>query len=287
MHPRLITEPFTLPTYGVLLACAFLAALWLAHRQARRAGLDAERISDMAVWVIIAGLLGAKVLLVVVEWPSYLAQFQEVLALKRNEGWGRGFSALGPLLFGILQSGGVFYGGLLGAVPVAAYCVRRYKLPFWKTADALAPAVILGQAIGRWGCFFAGCCYGRETDVAWAVTFRDAYAMRLGTKIDTPLHPTQIYESLCAFLILAVLLWMSGRKRFHGQVLMGYLALYAVARFVIEYFRGDPRGSVFAGALSTSQFIAVLMFVAAVLLTPYLMKHQRVAEDAPPSAPAA
>jgi phosphatidylglycerol:prolipoprotein diacylglycerol transferase len=186
------------------------------------------------------------------------------------------------VLLGLLRSGGVFYGGLLGALPVAAWCVKRYALPFWRTADVLAPSVILGQAIGRWGCFFAGCCYGRETNVSWAVTFRDSYAMReIGTKIDTPLHPTQIYESLACFLILGILLWMAPRKRFHGQVVLAYVTLYAVARFVIERFRGDAiRGFVLGGRLSTSQAIAIAMIVAVALVLPYLVRRKRVAPAA-------
>ena len=284
MYPRLLTEPFTLHTYGVLLALAFLAALGLASRQSRREGLPGERIADMAVFVIVGGLLGAKLLLVLVEWPNYGAQLKDALATFPAQGVGAGLRRLGQEALGLLQSGGVFYGGLLGALPVAAWFIRRYGLPFWQTGDALAPAVVLGQAIGRLGCFSAGCCYGRETGVPWAVTFRDAYAMRqVGTRVDVPLHPTQIYESLACFLILAVLLWLSGRKRFHGQVLAAYLMLYAVARFTIEIYRGDPRGSVFEGALSTSQFIAVLLFLGAALVTPWLMKNRRV--SAPASAP--
>lgn len=287
MYPRLLTEPFTLHTYGVLLALAFLAALGLASRQARREGLPAERIADMAVFVIVAGLLGAKVLLVLVEWQGYGAQFRDALATFSAQGFGAGMRRLWEELLGLLQSGGVFYGGLLGAIPAAAWCIRRYGLPFWQTADALAPAVILGQAVGRLGCFSAGCCYGRETDVAWAVTFRDAYAMRqVGARVDVPLHPTQIYESLACFLILAVLLWLSGHKRFHGQVLTAYLMLYAAARFTIEFYRGDPRGAVFGGALSTSQFIAVLLFLGAALVTPWLMKSRPARAAAPGEDPA-
>ena len=109
-----------------------------------------------------------------------------------------------------MQSGGVFYGGLLGAFPVAWWYARRHGLPPWRTADVLAPGVALGQAIGRLGCFAAGCCYGRPADVPWAVTFRDVYATRtVGTPLDMPLHPTQLYESLAASLIFFVLLWLA------------------------------------------------------------------------------
>jgi len=269
MFPRLLTVPafdflgrnvgpLTLHTYGVLLAVAFLAGLWVASRQARRAGLDPGRITDMAVYVLIAGLVGAKLLLLVVEWSYYSANPKE--------------------LFSILQSGGVFYGGLLAALPVAWWYARRHDLDGWKTADVLAPAVVLGQAVGRLGCFAAGCCYGRPTDVAWAVTFRDVTATRtVGTPIDVALHPTQLYESLACLAILGALLWMAPRKRFHGQVVLAYVVLYAVARFVIEFYRGDvARGFLFGGALSTSQFVSILMVAGAALLLPYLLKRERV-----------
>lgn len=270
MYPRLFTlppftvfgwnvGPLTLHTYGVLLAVAFLAGLGVAARQARRAGLDAARVTDLGVYVLIAGLLGAKGLLLLVDWNYYSQNWREVV--------------------GIFQSGGVFYGGLLLALPVALGLIKRYGLPVWGTADVLAPGVILGQALGRLGCLAAGCCYGRSADVPWAVTFRDIYAQRtVGTPVDVPLHPTQLYESLCALLIFAVLLWIAPRKRFHGQVTAAYLLLYASARFVIEYFRGDSaRGTVFGGALSTSQFIALALVLVTLLALPYLMRTQRVA----------
>ena len=274
MYPRLFTlpafdalgrtiGPLTLHSYGVLLALAFLAGLWMAGREARRAGLDAARVSDLAVYVLIAGLVGARLLLVVVDWRR-----------------GQPFDFVG-----ILQSGGVFYGGLLAAFPVAWWYVNRYKLAGWATADALAPGVVLGQAIGRLGCFAAGCCHGRPAQVPWAITFHDVYAARtVGTPLDTPLHPTQLYESLACLLILVALVWMAPHKRFHGQVATSYVLLYSVARFGIEYYRGDiARGFVPITeglALSTSQVVAIVLVVAVALVVPYLMKTQRVAAPA-------
>jgi phosphatidylglycerol:prolipoprotein diacylglycerol transferase len=270
MHSRLFTleafelfgrtiGPLTLHTYGVLLALAFLAGLWIANRQAKKAGLDSARITDMAVYVLIGGLLGAKLLLLVVEWSYYSRNPRE--------------------LFSLVQSGGVFYGGLLGALPVAWWYARKHALPGWQTADVLAPGVALGQSIGRLGCFAAGCCYGRPTDVPWAVTFRDIYTTRtVGTPLDVPLHPTQLYESAATLVLFGLLLWLSTRKRFHGQVALAYVILYAVARFALEFYRGDAaRGTVLGGWVSTSQFIAVLMVVTVALVWPYLNKKQRVA----------
>jgi phosphatidylglycerol---prolipoprotein diacylglyceryl transferase len=274
MHPRLFTipgfdllgrhlGPFTLHAYGVLLAIAFITALWVASRQARTEGLDPARVTDMAVYVLIAGLIGAKILLVIVEWSFYARNPREILS--------------------ILQSGGVFYGGLIGALPVAWWYARKHALPPWRTADALAPAVAIGQAIGRLGCFCAGCCYGKASDLPWAVTFRDTYSSRtVGTPLDIPLHPTQIYESLATLAIFFALLWMASRKRFDGQLTLAYIFLYAVARFIIEYYRGDAVRGTVMGLFSTSQFIALLMAVGALLTLPYVLKRNRV----PPSAPA-
>ena len=279
MCPRLLTipafdlfgrhlGPLTLYTYGVLLATAFLAGLWVAGRQARKEGLKEDRVTDLAVYLLIAGLLGAKLLLLATDWFYYSSNPRQLLT--------------------IMQSGGVFYGGLLAALPVAWWYVRRHGLPGWQTADALAPGVAIGQVIGRIGCLAAGCCYGRPTNLPWAITFTDVQAARIvGTPLDTPLHPVQLYESLAVLGIFFALLRIARRKSFHGQVVVSYLALYAVARFAIEFYRGDAsRGSVLGGLLSTSQFISVLMLLGVALVLPYLLKKQRVVStDAARSAP--
>lgn len=279
MHPRLLTIPVfgllghetvTLHTYGFLLAIAFLAGLFVVSSQAKKAGMDPGRLTDMAVWLLIAGLVGAKLLLVIVDWGYYVKNPRELLS--------------------VFQSGGVFYGGLLGGMAVAAFYIWRYKLAGWATADVMAPALIVGQAIGRLGCFAAGCCFGKPATVPWAVTFTDVYAARqTGTPMDTPLHPTQIYESLACFAIFAFLLWLAPRKRFHGQVVLAYVTLYSSARFAIEYFRGDAdRGTVLGGLLSTSQLIAAVLLLAAVAAFPYLRRTQAIsAPSVPAPAPAA
>jgi phosphatidylglycerol:prolipoprotein diacylglycerol transferase len=275
MYPRLLTipafdllgrtlGPFTLHTYGVLLAIAFLVGLLVVSRQAKRAGLDSGRITDLAVWVLIAGLVGAKLLLLLVDFRYYGRNPRE--------------------LFTIFQSGGVFYGGLVAGVAVAWWYIRHYRLPGWQTADVLAPGVVIGQAIGRLGCFSAGCCWGKPTSVPWAVKFTDMYAARaVGTPLDVPLHPTQLYESAACFLIFFALLWLALRKRFHGEVVLAYVAAYSVVRFVIEFFRGDPdRGTWFKGALSTSQLISLLLLLGVLVVLPRVRRTGRI--EAPPAA---
>ncbi len=265
MHPHLLTipefqlfhwspGPFTLHTYGVLLAIAFLAGLWAVSRQAKRAGLDPGRVTDMAVWVLIAGLVGAKALLLVVDWRFYSRNPRELLS--------------------IFQSGGVFYGGLVAGALVAAYYARRYQLDALPTADVLAPGVVLGQAIGRLGCFSAGCCWGKPTHLPWAVTFTDLNAARqVGTPMDVPLHPSQLYESLAAFLIFFFLLWLAPRKSFQGQVAIAYVTLYSLVRFGLEFLRGDSvRGIWFNGLLSTSQIVSIVLLIVVALLFPRLRR---------------
>ena len=139
----------------------------------------------------------------------------------------------------------------------------------------------VGQAIGRLGCFAAGCCYGKPTDLPWGVTFTNIYSARtVGTPLDHSLHPTQIYESLFTLLIFFGLLLVAERKRFHGQVVLTYVSVYAIARFAVEFVRGDTaRGFLFDGALSTSQFIAILMLLGAGAVLPYVRKTRRISKS--------
>jgi phosphatidylglycerol:prolipoprotein diacylglycerol transferase len=215
-------------------------------------------MTDLAVWALIGGLIGARLLLVVVDWRHYADNPRQ--------------------LWSLLWSGGVFYGGLIGGFLVGLFYVFKHKLSVWRVADVSAPAVVLGQAIGRLGCLAAGCCYGKQTDVPWAVTFRDLESYRnLGTPVDVPLHPTQIYESMAAALIFVILLWLGRHKRFHGQVAAGYVFLYSLARFAVEFFRGDSaRGFPFGGTLSTSQCIGLALMVAMALCLPYLARKHKV-----------
>ena len=243
MHPELIRiGSFALPSYGVALACAFLASIWLLRRRAPSFGVPPDAAADVGIWLLLSGLLGAKILLLVVEGPRYLRSWGDFVEF--------------------LRSGGVFYGGLIGAVAALVVLLRKRRIGFWTFVDIAAPAVALGHAIGRLGCFSAGCCWGRECSLPWAVTFTDPVAERnVGVPLNVPLHPTQLYES-AGLLVLCGLLLALGRRR-PGQIFAVYLGGYALLRFTIEFFRGDPRGSVFGGALSTSQLIALTGLAAA------------------------
>ena len=248
MYPRLLElGPVSIYSYGLLLAAAYLVGLWYASVRARKRGLDANRVIDLGIYVIISALVGAKLLLVVVEFDHFRRDPSEIWT--------------------ILRSAGVFYGGLLAAVGVAFWYIRRHRLPLWTTCDAFAPGIALGQAVGRIGCLMAGCCYGTATDLPWGVTFTNPLAAaNVGTPLDVSLHPTQLYESVAVLAILGFLLLAERRSTsFPGRTFWSYLLLYPCARFAIEFFRGDPRGTAFE-VLSTSQLVSLLLIPLSIIM---------------------
>ncbi len=256
MYPRLFDlGPFTVYTYGVLLAAAFLLGLKLATSRAKRRGLDANRILDLGIYIIVAAIVGGKLLLLVTDFPSFRADPADFLSLAR--------------------SGGVFYGGLILAVLVAFWYMRRHQLPLWPTFDVFAPGIALGHAVGRLGCFMAGCCWGHATSLPWGVTFSDPFTgSYVGTPLGIPLHPTQLYEMAAETAILLFLLWFErghGRN-FAGRTFWTYILLYGLTRYTIEFFRGDPRGTVWI--FSTSQFISVLIVPLSVVMLAWLSNRQ-------------
>src|ERR1044072_4569087 len=200
MYPELFSlGPITVYTYGVLLAASSLLGLQFAIARARRWGLDANRVLDLGIYIIIAALVGAKLLLVITDFDQFKASPADRLSIAR--------------------SGGLFSGGLITAIAVAFWYIHRHALPFWTTCDAFAPAIALGHVTGRLGCFAAGCCYGKSTNVPWAVVFTDpAAAANVGTPLGIPLHPTQLYESSAEVLILLLLpTTEKGGKSFPGR----------------------------------------------------------------------
>jgi phosphatidylglycerol:prolipoprotein diacylglycerol transferase len=255
MYPRLLElGSVTVYTYGVLLAAAYLLGLKFATVRARTRGLDQTRILDLGIYIIISALVGAKLLLLITDWRTFTSNPSDLLTLAR--------------------SGGVFYGGLILAVGVALWYIRRIGLPLWTTCDVFAPGIALGHIVGRLGCLFAGCCYGKPAGVPWAITFTDPFAAsNVGTPLNEPLHPTQLYEAGAEALILVLLLATESRgKRFPGRTFWLYMLLYAVSRFVIEFYRGDPRGSV--GMFSTSQFISLVLAPLSIVMLIYLSRRR-------------
>lgn len=240
MHPILLRTPFfTIYTFGVLLAAAYLSALWWVVRSARRQRLDPDLFMSLGTWAIVGALLGAKALLMIRSGADA----------------------------SLISSAGDFYGGFIGALVASAIFFRRHpKLPVWRASDICAPAIALGQAIGRLGCFMAGDDYGRPTDVPWGVTFTNPDAAEIGgVPLGIKLHPVQLYEAAVCLVLFGILVWLERRRHRDGDVIVAYTLLYAVARFVLEFFRGDAdRGFVFGGALSTSQFIGIVLALVAI-----------------------
>ena len=227
-----------------------MLGLQLALTRAKTRGLDPTRVMDLGIYIIISALVGAKLLLLATDFQTFKTNPAE--------------------LFNLLREGGVFYGGLIVAVTVALWYIRRVGLPLWTTCDVFAPGIALGHVIGRFGCFFAGCCFGKPTNVPWAITFRDPFAAaNVGKPLNVPLHPTQLYEAAAELVILLFLLTTenTGRK-FPGRTFWLYMLLYAISRYIIEFYRGDERGSV--GPFSTSQFISLLLVPLAVIMLLYL-----------------
>ncbi len=264
MHPILLSlGPITIYSYGVLLAAAYLLGLGMAVRRARAVGLDGNRVLDLGIWVIIAALVGAKALLFVVDFDHFTSSWEEFTTL--------------------LRSGGVFYGGLIAAVVVCIYQLRKHRLPLWQSGDLFAPGIALGYMVGRLGCLLAGCCYGRPTEVAWAITFTDPAAnLNVGTPLNVPLHPTQAYESIAGLLIFVALLAFERRGRsFPGRTFWMFVLLYSVSRFIIEFYRGDDRGFVF-DMVSTSQAISLVLAPLSLFMLWYLSRpEQPPAVEAP------
>jgi len=243
MYPEIFGLSF-LHTYGVLVAAALLAALALAGRLARGAGLNQEQVTDLGLYCALAAIGGAKLMMFLIDIPYYTEHPGEIFSLST------------------IQAGGVFYGGLIAALVVSVWYLRKSGLPGWKTADVFAPAIALGHGIGRLGCFGAGCCWGVECHRPWAATFTSQVAHdRVGVPLNIPLHPTQLYEALAEFAIFAVLYQRIRKPHADGAVIGLYLMLYSTARFTVEFFRVHEQGNLFGGPLDTSQWISAGLFL--------------------------
>jgi phosphatidylglycerol:prolipoprotein diacylglycerol transferase len=252
MYPEIFRiGSFPINTYGVFLALAFLCAILITVKLAARDGLPREKIYDLCLWMLLCSLIGSKILMLFTE-PEYRDHPLQLISLD------------------FLRSGGVFYGGLIGAILSGYFLMRRYQLPWWKTADACAPGIAIGNFFGRQGCFAAGCCWGKPTTLPWGVKFTELGHEITGVPLDVRLHPTQLYESFAMLLVFFFLLWLHKHRRFNGQVILFYALLYSVIRFAIEFLRDDPRGDLFGlttlTGLSTSQLISLIVGAGALVL---------------------
>lgn len=247
MLPKLVQfGSFYIPTYGVLVALGFLAGLTVTTRLARRARLPVEQVANLAVYCAIAGIAGAKLFMFLFDLPDYVRDPGQIFTMAT------------------LQAAGVFHGGFIVALLFAIWYMRKHALPALPTMDAFAPGIILGQAIGRIGCFAAGCCWGKECYLPWGVRFRSDFAAPV--PLNKPLHPVQLYESAADLLIFVILYRKAKRNHPAGQIIGLYLVLYSIARFIIEFYRVHEQALV--GPFSITQWIALgLLLVGIGLLT--------------------
>lgn len=231
---------FTIHGYGLMIGLGIIAAYLVSEYRAKKRGLDSDLLLSIALWVVLPGLICAKLL-------YYITVFDDIL---KN-----------PKLLFDLAGGYVVYGGIIGGILGGYLFCRIRKVPFWTYFDLVIPSVALAQAFGRIGCLLAGCCYGLKTEGPFSIVFTESNFAPNGV----PLLPTQTISSGLNFIHFLILLWFSGRAKAEGQVSSLYIILYSAGRFVLEFFRGDlERGSV--GTLSTSQFISIFAFIAGIVL---------------------
>ena len=254
--------PITIHTYGLMMAVGVAFALWFLFIQAKKHDLPSSKIIDMAFYTIIISLIGAKLILLVGNISYYMRYWRELLSLAR--------------------SGGVFQGGLTFGFLFALWYFHKHRIPTWKAADIVAPALALGHGFGRIGCFSAGCCYGTECSLPWGVIFKSKYASDLtGIPLGIPLHPTQLYEAALNFLNFFVLFLILKKKRFDGQVFSLYIINYSIIRYFVEFYRGDHPDKAFLFrnpspylSLSVPQLFCILGLIAGVALLLILRKRK-------------
>jgi phosphatidylglycerol---prolipoprotein diacylglyceryl transferase len=279
MLPELFRIPgldIPIATYGLLLALAMISALYVSVRLAGRDGLDPNRAYDLGLYTIGASLVGSKLLLLITE-PRLLTWD----SLTSKEFW---------------SSGGDYFGGFISAFLGSILFARMMGMNWWRVADAFAPGIAVGQAIGRVGCFAAGCCWGTQCDLPWGVQFPEAGHVNAGVPTGVHLHPVQLYETAATLALFFVLLWLRKRRAFTGHVVLAYLIGYSAIRFTLEFWRDDPRGDVLGlttlTGLSTSQLIAVACGTSAAALMAYFWRRadrshppHQVADPEPTAAP--
>jgi phosphatidylglycerol---prolipoprotein diacylglyceryl transferase len=241
-------------TYGVLVALGFVAGIWWSTREGKFAGIKSNFILDLSFYIILSALIGSRILYIFIDWRRYLEHPIDVIKI-----W---------------EGGLVFYGGFIGAVLTSIYYIRKHDQKFLRVADVFMPGLALGHAIGRLGCFAAGCCYGRPTDgnAWWAVVFpSNPFSL---APAGVPLIASQLLESAAEFVIFLLLVFLRRRKRFDGEIFLLYLVFYSVSRALLETLRGDSvQGFLIPHVLSTSQFISILLVILAGII--YTRIHKR------------
>ena len=228
LHPDLFSiGPLTIHSYGAMMALGMLAGVWLVRRLAARSGQDAQALVDLAVFAFVAGLVGARIVHVLLDLPYFLDDPARLLKF-----W---------------EGGLAFYGGPALAVPVAFIYMKRKRLSPWRSVDTIVPALALGQAFGRVGCLLNGCCYGKPCELPWAITFHNPLSPAYIEAGPVPLQPTQVYSAVGLLCLTGLLLVAYRKKRWHGEVFCLYLVGYGALRFGLEFFRANTSGFSVAG----------------------------------------
>ncbi|MCD6305881.1 MAG: prolipoprotein diacylglyceryl transferase, partial [Deltaproteobacteria bacterium] len=244
---------FTLHTYGVFVAAGFLTGLVVAVKIGKSEGISPQQTMDMGFFMIAAGILGSRLLYILMNLSYYLDRPLDMVKM-----W---------------EGGLVFSGGIVCVILVVLWYTRRHRLSFWKIADIWAPAMAIGQAIGRIGCFMAGCCYGKPTGSDWGVVFTDPRSL---APLNVPLHPTQLYSSGLNLIVFFILILLHRKKEFEGQVFLWLLVLHSTARLFVERFRGDDRGMIFQSGMTVTQLVTLVILMGAILaLFIFKRRHTR------------
>ncbi len=251
MHPVFLhIGNFELASYGLMTALGYAAASWYLVPRLKNCGikgLNQDTFWNILFIVFLGAIIGGKLLFIIVSWPQLGATLAEKISTIIHD----------------IRYGFVFFGGLIVAVSGALWYMRRKKLPLLKTSDFLIVGVPLGHALGRIGCFLAGCCYGKPTTLPWGVRFTDPHALVAPELMNIPLHPTQLYEAGLNFLLFLLLHYASKKPHKEGKILVLYVLCYAMMRFGIEFLRGDFRGGFLLG-MSPSQVISLCVAGVAV-----------------------
>ncbi len=237
MHPILLKiGPFTIYSYGMMVAIGFAAAVFSIYRRAPKFQIDKNKMLDLCIIILVSGIVGARLLYVLLNLPYYAADPIEIFKLSKG--------------------GLVWYGGFLSALGAAVLYLRMAKLDFWSVMDLVTPYFALGQAFGRIGCLLNGCCYGLPSDPGCMLAVRSV-------NDPTPRYPVQIYAAVALFLIFLILRVWQDRKNFTGEIALGYCALYSYKRFLIEFLRADNPRILFG--LTMSQLISIAVLFMAIV----------------------
>lgn len=254
MYPILFRlGPITIYTVGVIHALGYYVGIYWILKHSSEYGIDKDRLSEFLIILIVFSIIGARVFSILFD-GSLKYYLQHPLAMLML--WNGGFT---------------FYGGFIFAVIAGVLYLRKYKFDLWNIADLMAPALALGLAVGRLGCFASGDSFGKPTNLPWAVVFSNPHSM---APVGIPLHPTQLYSVLTNSLVFITLIYLKRKQRFKGQLAFAFVLLYGVTRSFVEIFRADPRGVYFGGIISTSQIISLIVILVALVIY-FILKRKR------------